>query len=189
MRTVAEIERALEEKKRELDELRGTETEVYARIVGYYRSVRNWNRGKREEYRHRVSFSGFQHAAAQPELAFGQRPDQERSAREQRPAPAEREGSAPAERPQPPEQDDVRADISSCTYFFRPACPNCKPVRSLISTLPISITDIDVDTADGMELAIEHGILATPTAIFRDSEGNVVCRSSDPREIADLLTT
>lgn len=34
----------------------GKDTEVYARIVGYYRAVRNWNKGKREEKKHRVSF-------------------------------------------------------------------------------------------------------------------------------------
>ncbi|HDQ13790.1 MAG TPA: ribonucleoside triphosphate reductase [Sediminispirochaeta sp.] len=28
----------------------GREAEVYTRIVGYYRSVRNWNKGKKEEY-------------------------------------------------------------------------------------------------------------------------------------------
>jgi ribonucleoside-triphosphate reductase len=32
------------------------ETEVYARIVGYYRPVKNWNRGKAEEFRHRREF-------------------------------------------------------------------------------------------------------------------------------------
>jgi ribonucleoside-triphosphate reductase (formate) len=35
----------------------GRETEVYSRIVGYYRSVKNWNRGKREEYGERKLFS------------------------------------------------------------------------------------------------------------------------------------
>jgi len=34
----------------------GKETEVYARIVGYYRPVKNWNKGKAEEFRHRTDF-------------------------------------------------------------------------------------------------------------------------------------
>ena len=34
----------------------GNETEVYARIVGYYRSVRNWNAGKTEEFHQRKLF-------------------------------------------------------------------------------------------------------------------------------------
>jgi anaerobic ribonucleoside-triphosphate reductase len=34
----------------------GEETEVYSRIVGYYRPVQNWNRGKKSEYRARKIF-------------------------------------------------------------------------------------------------------------------------------------
>jgi len=30
--------------------------EVYSRVVGYYRPVNQWNRGKREEFRERVFF-------------------------------------------------------------------------------------------------------------------------------------
>lgn len=33
------------------------ETEVYSRIVGYYRPVKVWNAGKKQEYLHRVQFS------------------------------------------------------------------------------------------------------------------------------------
>ena len=33
------------------------ETEVYSRIVGYFRPVKNWNDGKREEFVHRVTFN------------------------------------------------------------------------------------------------------------------------------------
>jgi ribonucleoside-triphosphate reductase len=31
----------------------GSETEVWSRIVGYYRPVKNWNKGKNEEFRQR----------------------------------------------------------------------------------------------------------------------------------------
>lgn len=36
--------------------IEGTPCEVYTRIVGYYRSVRNWNPGKKAEYPERVMF-------------------------------------------------------------------------------------------------------------------------------------
>lgn len=35
----------------------GSPTEVYSRIVGYYRSVRNWNAGKREEFSKRREYA------------------------------------------------------------------------------------------------------------------------------------
>ena len=31
-------------------------TEVYSRVVGYYRPVQNWNPGKQAEYHDRVTF-------------------------------------------------------------------------------------------------------------------------------------
>jgi ribonucleoside-triphosphate reductase len=34
----------------------GKETEVYSRIVGYYRPIKQWNNGKKEEYKHREEF-------------------------------------------------------------------------------------------------------------------------------------
>ncbi len=34
----------------------GEETEVYTRIVGYYRPVKNWNRGKKSEYNDRMTY-------------------------------------------------------------------------------------------------------------------------------------
>jgi len=32
------------------------ETEVYSRVVGYYRPIKNWNKGKTEEFDDRVEF-------------------------------------------------------------------------------------------------------------------------------------
>jgi len=34
----------------------GAETEVWTRVVGFHRPVKNWNKGKREEYRQRKAF-------------------------------------------------------------------------------------------------------------------------------------
>lgn len=39
---------------------KGTETEVYTRIVGYYRPLKNWNPGKAEEYKDRLLFTGLE---------------------------------------------------------------------------------------------------------------------------------
>lgn len=56
MRTLEQVNKDIERVKSALANVKGSETEVYARIVGYYRSVRNWNKGKREEFGHRVMF-------------------------------------------------------------------------------------------------------------------------------------
>jgi anaerobic ribonucleoside-triphosphate reductase len=36
--------------------VKGTETEVYTRIVGYMRNIKNWNEGKKAELKLRVPF-------------------------------------------------------------------------------------------------------------------------------------
>jgi hypothetical protein len=56
MRTIEEINKDLLEAREELAQAQGGPTEVYSRIVGYYRSVRNWNKGKKEEYHERKLF-------------------------------------------------------------------------------------------------------------------------------------
>ena len=32
-------------------------TEVYSRVVGYFRPVQNWNEGKKEEFKDRVTYN------------------------------------------------------------------------------------------------------------------------------------
>ena len=34
----------------------GTDTEVYSRVVGYYRPVQRWNHGKQEEFKQRQEY-------------------------------------------------------------------------------------------------------------------------------------
>ncbi|TKJ43071.1 ribonucleoside triphosphate reductase [Candidatus Aerophobetes bacterium Ae_b3b] len=47
----------------------GKETEVYSRVVGYFRPVRNWNEGKQEEFRQRVEYK--EKIALEKKLAVG----------------------------------------------------------------------------------------------------------------------
>ena len=57
MSSKVELQERLVALKGELASAEGTDTEVYSRIVGYYRAVRNWNAGKREEYAHRKVYA------------------------------------------------------------------------------------------------------------------------------------
>ena len=49
----AEIERLQKEKA----EVKGTQTEVYSRVVGYLGPVQSWNKGKKEEFKMRKTFN------------------------------------------------------------------------------------------------------------------------------------
>ena len=56
-RTVEEIGAEVAQVNDDLACVKGEECEVYSRIVGYYRPLKNWNKGKREEYKARKLFS------------------------------------------------------------------------------------------------------------------------------------
>ena len=45
--------------------------EVYSRVVGYFRPVNQWNKGKQEEFRERkeISLTSLQHFISNVELA------------------------------------------------------------------------------------------------------------------------
>ena len=51
-----EIMQEIERLEAELGTVKGTECEVYSRIVGYFRPVKQWNNGKQEEYGERETF-------------------------------------------------------------------------------------------------------------------------------------
>ena len=40
----------------ELEKVQGTPCEIYSRVVGYHRPIQNWNKGKQEEFKERVTF-------------------------------------------------------------------------------------------------------------------------------------
>uniref|UniRef100_A0A7C3J5N8 Uncharacterized protein n=1 Tax=candidate division WOR-3 bacterium TaxID=2052148 RepID=A0A7C3J5N8_UNCW3 len=44
------------EKKEEIKKVKVVPTEIYSRVVGYFRPVNNWNEGKREEFKDRKEF-------------------------------------------------------------------------------------------------------------------------------------
>lgn len=53
----SEVLSRIEEMEKQLNIIEARKTEVYARIVGYYRSVQNWNKGKKEEFKARLSYT------------------------------------------------------------------------------------------------------------------------------------
>lgn len=44
------------EKEETKDQIKKIPVEIYSRVVGYYRPVANWNKGKQEEFQDRRTF-------------------------------------------------------------------------------------------------------------------------------------
>ncbi len=51
-----EILGKIEELEKKKEKIRGEECEVYSRVVGYLRPVKQWNDGKQEEFKERKKF-------------------------------------------------------------------------------------------------------------------------------------
>ncbi len=134
----------------------GTTTEVYSRIVGYYRSVKNWNAGKRAEFgkRREYAFPSVGGANAEPA-----------------------EPSAQAVAADERRDSDVAREPSSYTLFTRAACPNCPPVRDFLRSSGLPGVVVDVDTEDGLELARRYEVMSTPTAILMGPGGEQLGRA------------
>jgi len=54
--TREEITEKIAALEKEKDSVKGSECEVYTRIVGYHRPVKNWNDAKQEEFKNRIMF-------------------------------------------------------------------------------------------------------------------------------------
>ncbi|MBQ0166082.1 MAG: hypothetical protein KBT02_03100 [Treponema sp.] len=167
MRDLETVEAEIARTKEALENVKGTETEVYARIVGYYRSVRNWNKGKRDEYGHRKMF-----------VYNGTENDPKKET-----TPVMQEEVAP----QAAEVVVSDSDVISYEFFARKTCPNCPPVKAYLAGVSIPGTYVDVDSEEGLARAAELGVFAAPTVIMYNAAGEEVSRAHNAQELDAIL--
>ncbi len=119
------------------------ETEVYSRITGYYRPVKNWNDGKRQEFADRKTYVIN---------------DAE--------APKAEEGDACSLKV------DLRKDERPCLteplLFTSPTCPNCKMAKELLDREGFAYRN--VDAMQNKELAKSLGIMKAPSLVVPNGE-------------------
>ena len=164
IRTLEQIEQEIAETKAALNDVHGTETEVYARIVGHYRAVKHWNRGKRDEFDQRKLFSLEETKDFDTTIASIKNN---------------------VEKKEEVKTVEVIADSNSVTYelYTRQTCPNCPPVKDFMSNLEMPGRSIDVDTEEGLAEAAQKGIFASPTVIFYNKEGIETARCHNVEEL------
>jgi ribonucleoside-triphosphate reductase len=158
---IEEIESEISELKKKMNQVEGSTTEVYSRIVGYYRSVKNWNLGKKEEYKIRVPFTKIDSKTTKPIL------------KELSPATETVVGSP--------------LRIAKYNYFYRSSCPNCPAMKDVLDKISISGETFNVDMEKGLEEASKNLVFSAPTVIFRSAEGSEVFRTGNPSEVLSLF--
>jgi ribonucleoside-triphosphate reductase len=158
MRNLEAIESDLAAAREALSSVEGTPAEVYSRIVGYYRSVRNWNRGKREEFGERrlfrVNDGGLRGAAPSPS-----------------PVPA---------KTQFPKETRL-------LLFVRSSCPLCPSAKEAAEKLGVPVNLVNADTPDGITEAIRRNVLSTPTAILLSRSGEELKRAGNAETISRIF--
>jgi hypothetical protein len=175
------IEARIAELRGELGRVEGTPTEVYSRIVGYYRSVRNWNAGKRAEYAQRLAYAmpGRAETSAPPDTERESQGEPRVETRLERVETGVERPSGMAV----PVEASLRDGV---LVFTREACPNCSPVANYVIASGMRAQFVDVDRDEGLALARDLGVLATPTILGLDSEGRESFRAFD---LAGLRTS
>ncbi len=164
MRTLAEVEKEIAETKAALMDVHGTETEVYARIVGYYRAVKHWNKGKRDEFDMRKMFT-IEDSKLYDSIPAVNAKTEEPAVKLSTETPV--------------------TNTKSVTYemFTRKTCPNCPPVKNFMSNLDMPGRSIDVDTETGLAEAAKKGVFASPTVIFYNEAGVETARCHNVEEL------
>lgn len=143
--------------KQKMDQVEGKETEVYSRIVGYYRSVKNWNIGKQGEYKERVTFSTI----------TGRNIKQCEN----------------TEASELTVTDTTDHEVWSYSYFYRTTCPNCPPMKEALKGVKIKSRTFNVDSDSGMEEASKLNIFSAPTAVFFNKDGKEIFRTGNAKEV------
>ncbi len=119
----------------------GEETEVYSRITGYYRPVKNWNDGKAQEFKERKVY----------DISNSHLHLKTKAAKE-----VEREVS------------DFSGETK--TYLFTTkTCPNCKMARSSLEEATIKYEVVDAE--ENIDLARKYGIMQAPTLVVVNEQG------------------
>ena len=136
----------------------GKATEVYSRITGYYRPVRNWNDGKSSEFENRKTY--------EPEELFSVN----RNLLEEAGVEMPRVGTQTLGRANRVEAPKSNSDAEKVILVTTKTCPNCQAAKNYLNQAGIEYDVILADEADGAEIVVQYNISAAPTLIVQSGE-------------------
>jgi ribonucleoside-triphosphate reductase len=197
MKNLDEIETALKEAKDALSHVEGKTAEVYSRIVGYYRSVRNWNKGKREEYGERRLYDLAVSDTSVADTSVGDTCAANTDGHQCPPpvpsdtvAAGDNAGSALRIVERTGASDTgvsgTGVDGQHVILFVRQTCPACPGAKAAAGQLGIPVDTVNADTKAGLAEAVRRNVMSTPTAILLGGNGEELGRAKDSAGIASL---
>ncbi|MGF6906757.1 ribonucleoside triphosphate reductase [Fusobacterium sp. PH5-44] len=128
----------------------GIETEVYSRITGYYRPVKNWNEGKSQEYKERKLYDITSSFQKRNDIWIDENADKENNKKN--------------------EEKQAHNNSVQNLLFTTKTCPNCIVTKEELKKANVNFTVIDAE--DNPELAKQYQIRQAPTLVVID--GNTI---------------
>jgi ribonucleoside-triphosphate reductase len=142
------------------------ETEVYSRITGYYRPVKNWNDGKSQEFKDRQVYQLGASKLMQADTDAAQAALSEQT---DVPAPTEETAAMLDAALQCSVQDDA---LSAGVYVVATkTCSNCKRAEQLLDEAGVTYEKVLAE--DNPELAQRFQIMQAPTLLEVATDGSV----------------
>ena len=123
----------------------GEETEVYSRITGYYRPVKNWNDGKLQEFKEREVYDVEHSHVKQENFRETEQEEEQRIF------------------------EEVNTEEGKVLLYTTKTCPNCKLAKDSLEKANISYEV--VDAGENEELVRKYGVMQAPTLIVIKEEG------------------
>ena len=140
----------------------GAKTEVYSRIIGYYRPVQNWNDGKLQEYANRTEYDIDHSSLKRPTRSVVTLSN------------FAEDVEVKVEQPQ-----DIKY------LFTTKTCPNCRLVKEYLKNVPY----VTIDAEENMELARRYGVMQAPTLVVVNGDSHKkYVNASNIKKYVDQLT-
>ena len=117
----------------------GQATEVYSRITGYYRPVKNWNDGKSQEYKERQNYIIETSVLKKKDVAVAETKE---------------------------ESCACTTGESKLVLFVKNKCPNCKMAEMILAKKGIAYEEVNAE--ENVELTRSYGITTAPTLVVMD---------------------
>ena len=132
----------------------GKPTEVYSRITGYYRPVKNWNDGKVQEFHDRKTYDITGNMPGKYVVNPEANPCENGSCYTPQVTPAASQASE---------------EITDITLVATKTCPNCKMAVRFLTDANIKFTEIFAD--EHPDIVSRYDITSAPTLLVPGSEG------------------
>lgn len=144
----------------------GEEAEVYSRITGYYRPIKNWNDGKTQEFKERKVYN-ITNSRMRPKTPSALTADPVSAAETASGAALSADGRSPR------------------TFLFTTStCPNCHAAAASLEKAHIPYEVIDAEK--NWDLVQKYGVMQAPTLILvRDGQVTKLANASNIKAYAE----